>query len=106
MNIRGTALTVSLSLATALALFAEPKIKDSWHQWRGPHNNGVAESDAPLNFSDTKNVKWKIKIPGKGNSTPVIWDDTIYLTTAVPVPTEPIPEADARGGPGGPGGPP
>ena len=57
--------------------------------------------------SDTENVKWRIKIPGKGNSTPVIWGDTIFVTTAVP--TEPIPEAAApgRGGrPGGPGGPP
>ena len=111
MNIRATAPVVSLALGTALALFAEPSIKDSWHQWRGPNNNGVAESDAPLNFSATDNVKWKIKIPGKGNSTPVIWGDTIFVTSAVP--TEPIPEAAAPvltspggGGPGGRGGPP
>ncbi len=64
-------------------LHAEPTIKDSWHQWRGPHNNGVAEGDAPTNFSATDNVKWKITIPGKGNSTPVVWGDVMYLTTAV-----------------------
>ena len=107
MNLRTTALAISVSLVTVSALFAESTTKDSWHQWRGPHNNGVAESDAPLHFSDTENVKWRIKIPGKGNSTPVIWGDTIFVTTAVP--TEPIPEAAAggRGGrPGGPGGPP
>ena len=107
MNLRTTALAISLSLVTVSALFAESTTKDSWHQWRGPNNNGVAEGDAPLHFSDTENVKWRIKIPGKGNSTPVIWGDTIFVTTAVP--TEPIPEAAAggRGGrPGGPGGPP
>ena len=103
MNIRVTAFAVSLILGTGSVLFAEPNIKDSWHQWRGPNNNGVAESDAPLNFSPTENVKWKIAIPGKGNSTPIIWGDTIYLTTAVP--TEPIPEPQARGGGGGQGGP-
>ncbi|MDE0435240.1 MAG: PQQ-binding-like beta-propeller repeat protein [Bryobacterales bacterium] len=96
-----------LALTAALALSAEPNIKDSWHQWRGPHNNGVAEGDAPLHFSGAENVKWKINIPGKGNSTPVIWGDTIFLTTAVP--TESTPQAQAgggrRAGRGGPGGP-
>ena len=102
MNIRATACAILLVLGAGSALFAGPNIKESWHQWRGPHNDGVAESDAPLNFSSTENVKWKIKIPGKGNSTPVIWGDTIYLTTAVA--TEPIPEPVAREGRGGPGG--
>ncbi len=107
VNLRAAAISVFLSLLTVPALFAESAAKDSWRQWRGPNNNGVAESDGPLHFSDTENVKWRIKIPGKGNSTPVIWGDTIFVTTAVP--TEPIPEAAAggRGGrPGGPGGPP
>lgn len=63
-------------------LAAGPAAKDAWRQWRGPNNNGVAESDAPLNFSATENVKWRIQIPGKGHSTPVISDGTIYLTTA------------------------
>ncbi len=116
MNWKAAALAVCLSLAAAPALLAAENVKDSWHQWRGPNNNGVAEGDAPLHFSDTENVKWKITVPGKGNSTPVIWGDTIFLTTAVP--TEPIPEAAPRGrrrgesgdpgarrGPDGPGGP-
>ena len=116
MNWKAAALAVCFSLAAAPALLAAENVKDSWHQWRGPNNNGVAEGDAPLHFSDTENVKWKITIPGKGNSTPVIWGDTIFLTTAVP--TEPVPEAAPRGrrrgeggdpgagrGPDGPGGP-
>ena len=93
---RTVTLGAVLTLITALALSAEPNIKDSWHQWRGPHNNGVAEGDAPLRFSDTENVKWKIKIPGKGNSTPVVWGDTIFLTTAVPA--ESMPGGPAAGG--------
>jgi outer membrane protein assembly factor BamB len=55
-----------------------------WPQWRGPFFNGVARTGAPVEFSDTKNIKWKIAIPGRGFSTPVIWGDRIFLTTAVP----------------------
>jgi outer membrane protein assembly factor BamB len=55
-----------------------------WPQWRGPFFNGVARTAAPVEFSDTKNIKWKLEIPGRGFSTPVIWGDRIFLTTAVP----------------------
>ena len=60
-----------------------PGRQGEWRQWRGPTNNGVAEGDAPLQFSDTENVKWRVRIPGKGHSTPLISGGTIYLTTAV-----------------------
>ena len=72
--------TVTCTVATAVA--AGPEAKDAWRQWRGPNNNGVAESDAPLNFSATENVKWRITVPGKGHSTPVISGQALYLTTA------------------------
>jgi outer membrane protein assembly factor BamB len=55
-----------------------------WPQWRGPNLNGTAVGDAPTQFSDTQNIKWKAAIPGRGFSTPVIWGDKIFLTTAVP----------------------
>ena len=44
----------------------------------------MAASDAPLHWSDTDNVKWKATIPGRGHSSPVLWGDRIFLTTAVP----------------------
>jgi outer membrane protein assembly factor BamB len=55
-----------------------------WPQWRGPFFNGMARTGAPVEFGDNKNIKWKAAIPGRGFSTPVIWEDRIYLTTAVP----------------------
>lgn len=55
-----------------------------WPQWRGPAGNGVAAGTPPLTWDDTTNVKWKIAILGRGHSTPVIWGDRIFLTTAVP----------------------
>ena len=72
-----------IGLACWPAEAAGPDAKDAWHQWRGPNNNGVAESDAPLEFSATERVQWRVPIPGKGHSTPVIAGDTIYLTTAM-----------------------
>ena len=56
-----------------------------WPQWRGPRGTGVApHADPPVQWNDTKNIRWKIALPGKGHSTPVIWGDRIFVTTAVP----------------------
>ena len=55
-----------------------------WLNWRGPHFNGVADGDAPTEWSDTKNVAWKLPIAGRGFSTPVIAGKRIFLTTAIP----------------------
>ena len=54
-----------------------------WPYWRGPAADGMAIGDAPLHWSDSQNVKWKTDIPGRGSSSPVIWGDRIFLTTAV-----------------------
>jgi outer membrane protein assembly factor BamB len=56
-----------------------------WPQWRGPLLTGAAlHGDPPVEWTEGKNVKWKVEIPGKGSSTPVIWGDTIFVLTAVP----------------------
>ncbi len=55
-----------------------------WPQWRGPALNGVAPGDAAVEWSDSKNVSWKVEIPGRGHSTPVVWGDKLFLTTAIP----------------------
>lgn len=56
-----------------------------WPQWRGPLGTGVApRADPPVEWSETKNVRWKVALPGKGHSTPIVWGNRIYLTTAIP----------------------
>jgi outer membrane protein assembly factor BamB len=56
-----------------------------WPQWRGPLLNGVApHARPPVEWSETKNVRWKVAIPGKGSATPVVWGDRLYVLTAVP----------------------
>ncbi|MBM4004986.1 MAG: serine/threonine protein kinase [Planctomycetes bacterium] len=58
---------------------------DSWPQFRGPKSDGqVAGPSTPLEWSDTKNVAWKIAIPGLGWSSPSVVDGRVFLTTAVP----------------------
>jgi outer membrane protein assembly factor BamB len=75
---------------------------DHWPRWRGPFNNGMARTGAPLEWSDTKNIAWKTPIPGRGHSTPVIWGDRIFLTTAVPTGKgEPAAAPAGRGAGGG-----
>jgi outer membrane protein assembly factor BamB len=64
-----------------LAFGADP---GQWPKWRGPDDNGMARTEAPLHWSDTENIKWKAAIPGRGHSSPVLWGDRIFLTTAVP----------------------
>lgn len=57
----------------------------SWPQWRGPMLTGAAQKgNPPVEFGETKNLKWKLELPGKGHSTPIVWEDKIIVTTAVP----------------------
>jgi outer membrane protein assembly factor BamB len=57
-----------------------------WPQWRGPHATGVSRTaNPPVAWSETKNVRWKVELPGRGASTPVVWGDRVYVSTAVPV---------------------
>ncbi|MCA9072450.1 MAG: PQQ-binding-like beta-propeller repeat protein, partial [Planctomycetaceae bacterium] len=58
---------------------------DNWAHWRGPTGNGVAvNATPPTEWSDTKNVKWKVRIPGRGSGSPIIWKDQVFVVTAVP----------------------
>ena len=56
-----------------------------WPQWRGPLGTGVApQSDPPIRWSEDHNVRWKVALPGKGHSTPIVWGAYVFLTAAVP----------------------
>lgn len=56
----------------------------NWPQFRGPESRGVAEGDAlPDRWSATENVAWKTEIPGRGWSSPVVWGNRVFLTTAI-----------------------
>ena len=65
-------------LVLSMAAFAE-----NWPQWRGPSLNGVsAETDLPVHWSAAENIAWKLAMPSKSGSTPIIWEDSIFLNVA------------------------
>ena len=54
-----------------------------WPRWRGPSGQGLVEGAGyPDRWSDKENILWKVPVPGSGNSSPIIWGDRIFLTTA------------------------
>lgn len=56
---------------------------ENWPHWRGPDNNGISsEKGLPMTWSQSENVKWRLELPGSAPSTPVIWNDRIFLTSA------------------------
>ena len=74
------ALLIALPLGS---VFADTE-NYNWPTWRGPNADGVAvQGNPPLTWSETKNIKWKVALPGSGDSTPVVWEDKIFVTTAV-----------------------
>jgi outer membrane protein assembly factor BamB len=66
----------------------------NWAQWRGPAGQGIStEKNLPIEWSPTKNVKWKTAIEGRGHSSPIVWGNRIFLTTSIegPVVASPKP---------------
>ncbi|HEY4263572.1 MAG TPA: hypothetical protein VGM98_25640, partial [Schlesneria sp.] len=61
-----TALSVALTVGSgAMAGEFESRRQQNWHQWRGPDATGVAtNANPPIEWSQTKNIKWKTEIPG------------------------------------------
>ena len=69
-----------------LPLGAQSGAGKFWPQWRGPLATGVSPTaNPPAEWSETTNVRWKIDLPGRGASTPVVWGDRVFVTTAVPL---------------------
>jgi outer membrane protein assembly factor BamB len=57
---------------------------DNWPAWRGAAGTGIAnESDLPTKFSSTENITWKAPLPEAGNSTPIVWQDHVFVTCPI-----------------------
>jgi outer membrane protein assembly factor BamB len=82
-----TSMNVSLLRALNFSFFLAVCLIDAkanWPQWRGPGGLGVSdEKDAPTTWSPTNKVLWETPIPGRGLSSPVVWEDRIFLTSAI-----------------------
>jgi outer membrane protein assembly factor BamB len=71
-----------MSVAIFLGLLTETQA-ENWPRWRGPRNDGTSiETELPAKWSKTENVKWRLELPGPAPSTPIVWQDRIFLTSA------------------------
>jgi outer membrane protein assembly factor BamB len=73
----------------------------NWHQWRGPMATGFSpKADPPVHWGPGKNIKWQAPIPGKGSSSPIVWEDKVFVLTAVPTDrkaeAEALPKVDPK----------
>ena len=82
---RRIALTLIVALTvTGLGSFARSASAGNWPQWRGPDGSGVStEKNLPAEWSPTKNIKWKTPIEGRSHSSPIVWDNRVFLTTSI-----------------------
>jgi len=72
-------LAITLVLAVSSVLYAE-----NWPGWRGPRGDGTSlEKNVPVKWSADENIQWKAPIPGKGHASPIVWQDRIFLVTAI-----------------------
>src|SRR6266404_3977524 len=73
----------AVSSHVASMIEVEGEARQYWSRWRGPSGQGLVEAKGyPDTWSDTENVKWKVDVPGRGHSSPIVWKDRIFLTTA------------------------
>ena len=81
--------SVVVAIVTGVGLLAGASVvaAQGWPSWRGVAHDGMARGDAPLTWDTTENVKWKVAIPGRGHSSPVVWGNQIFVTTAIPIDT-------------------
>lgn len=72
-------MTAAMGICAVTAVSA-----DNWPQWRGPSLNGVSsEKDLPIKWSATENVAWKLAVPSRSGSTPIVWNNHIFLNVAL-----------------------
>jgi len=72
-----------ICLAVTFVFTAVSSAKD-WPAWRGPNGDGVCtEKSLPLHWSTNENVRWKVALPDRGNSTPIVYGDRVFITQAI-----------------------
>src|SRR5713226_2937901 len=72
-------LVTLVALAVTLRAAPDSLHEHYWPQWRGPYATGVSRvANPPIEWSEAKNVRWKVEIPGRGSSSPVIWGNRVF----------------------------
>lgn len=91
---------LALALAVSVVLSASSAHGgDNWPQWRGPSLNGTSDSTGlPEKWSETENVKWKVKLPSWSGSTPAVWGDRIFVASPAEAGAGPDARVERKGG--------
>lgn len=75
---------VVAALLVVFFVTLSPCHAENWPGWRGPRGDGTShETGIPLIWSETKNIRWKTPIPGKGHSSPIVWGNRVFVTTCL-----------------------
>ncbi len=70
---------------------------ENWPQWRGPASNGSSQTaDPPVSWSEESNIRWKVELPGRGSSTPIVWGDRLFVLAARPTDRQAEPAGDVE----------
>jgi hypothetical protein len=70
--------------STLIVAIAVPILAGEWPGWRGATGTGVAlEKNLPLTWSAKDNVRWRADLPERGNSSPIVWKDKVFVTQAL-----------------------
>jgi len=82
---RSRTLAAALGVGLAMSAGAGAQQGQGWPTWRGPQNTGGSPAaKPPVEWSESKNVRWKVEIPGRGSASPIVWQERVYVLTAVP----------------------
>src|SRR4030095_13359447 len=77
-------ISITTALISTILLLNVSSLAANWPQWRGPSGMGVSdEKNLPTQWAVGKNIKWKTPIAGRGHSSPIVWGNRIFLTTAI-----------------------
>ena len=90
LGLVGAALVLSVMSGRAVAtaesvdiIQADGDAARYWPRWRGPSGQGIVRNGAYRDrWSGREGVAWKVEVPGRGNSSPIVWDDRIFVKTA------------------------
>src|SRR5438445_6893615 len=82
-TVKYQATRMCLGAIVGILLFHAPGARaENWPQWRGPTDDGISnEINLPAEWSATKNIVWKLALPGMSGATPAVWNDRIFLTS-------------------------
>lgn len=87
----------SVIVFVGLSFFTLPAVRgeNEWPQWRGPYGNGTNPSaNPPTSWTPDSNVAWKVRVPGTGSSTPIVWGNQVIVLTAEEVDAKTVAEAE------------